>query len=101
MNSIKAIGGSAAFGAIQQTLALTDDDGGLPPVAEDEEQLTDNTKGKGNEIDAPKGNEIDPPQKEKLKHIKKKFINRQYIKRMLRHINKNIKREHTIANPKN
>merc|ERR1712176_1539841 len=47
-----------------------------------------------------KEEEKDPPQKEKIKYIKKKFINRQYIKRMLRHINKNIKREHQIANPK-
>eukprot|EP01084_Bolivina_argentea_P004852 9180_1 len=47
-----------------------------------------------------KKKEEDVPQKDKIKYIKKKKINRQYIKRMLRHINKNIKREHQIANPK-
>jgi len=47
-----------------------------------------------------KEDEADLPQKDKIKYIKKKGVNRGYIKRMLRHINKNIKAEHRIANPK-
>ena len=47
-----------------------------------------------------KDQEAELPQKDKIKYIKKRTINRQYIKRMLRHINKNIKLEHQRANPK-
>jgi len=43
--------------------------------------------------------EADLPQKDKIKYIKKKVISRAYIKRMLRHIAKNIKRVHQIAAP--
>ena len=78
--SMKQIGGSSALNSyINQQQQQPDD--------EEEE----NKK---------KEEEKDPAQKEKIKYIKSKCINRQYIKRMLRHVNKNIKREHQIANPK-
>eukprot|EP01083_Nonionella_stella_P071819 193146_1 len=91
MNSIKAIGGSAAIGGIHRHIA--EQEAHMSELAAvDEAHDSDKMKKKD---DAP-----DPPQKEKIKHIKKRYINRQYVKRILRHINKNIKREHQIANPK-
>ena len=87
--SIKTIGGSSALNTyMAQQVANVPNEDDLPDAEDD----TDENK--------KKEEEKDPPQKEKIKYIKKKFINRQYIKRMLRHINKNIKREHQIANPK-
>jgi len=47
-----------------------------------------------------KEQEAELPQKDKIKYIKKRTINRQYIKRMLRHINKNITLQHQRSNPK-
>eukprot|EP01083_Nonionella_stella_P285965 973323_1 len=87
--SIKAIGGSSAFGMIQQTLEAENQ---LSQMKDITAHVDEEKNGKKKEEDV--------PQKDKIKYIKKKKINRQYIKRMLRHINKNIKREHQIANPK-
>mmetsp|Transcript_54488 Transcript_54488/g.49045 ORF Transcript_54488/g.49045 Transcript_54488/m.49045 type:complete len:811 (-) Transcript_54488:91-2523(-) len=87
--SMKQIGGSSALSSyMQQAQAVANgaNEDDLPDAEDDEHKKKEEEK--------------DPPQKEKIKYIKKKFINRQYIKRMLRHINKNIKREHQIANPK-
>jgi len=82
--SMKQIGGSSAFFMQPQSPAS--------PVAEEASSEPSDSKKKEDEADL--------PQKDKIKYIKKRTINRQYIKRMLRHIAKNIKRVHQIAAPK-
>jgi len=99
--SIKAIGGSSALNKVKpiHVIQLSADDE-LPDMDAVVEELNNEMNEAGGDEKKKKEDEADLPQKDKIKYIKKKKINRQYIKRMLRHINKNIKREHQIANPK-
>jgi len=106
--SMAAIGGSAALTALLlakgDSQNAPDDDDDIPDT-EELDVLHEDAAGDGVADAAVVARQSEHkeeivPQKDKIKHIKKKKISRQFIKRMLRHINKNIKREHLIANPK-
>jgi len=73
--------------------------GNGPPKMQSVEEKKDDTK-PSKPTKMSKEEEADLPQKDKIKYIKKRTINRQFIKRMLRHINKNIRLEHQRTNPK-
>ena len=83
--SMAAIGGSSALNSYAALEKNANDQAAENEAVEKEKRRED---------------EADLPQKDKIKYIKKKKVSRGYIKRMLRHINKNIKAEHRIANPK-